>query len=53
LALYTGARLGIWGLQSAKALADVLGPAGKVEAAALWVGVVGFLAAAIWFFAVK
>jgi hypothetical protein len=53
LALYTGARLGIWARKSTAALAEVMGPAGKVEAVALGLSVAGSLAAAIWFFAVR
>jgi hypothetical protein len=45
LALYTGARLGIWARKSSVALEHVMGPAGRIEAVVLWLSVAGLLAA--------
>jgi hypothetical protein len=49
LALYTGMRLGLWAPKSTAALAEVMGPAGKIETIVLSVAVVCIFAAATWF----
>lgn len=48
LALYTGARLGLFAHKSTAALAEVMGPAGRVEAIVLSLSLVCLLATAIW-----
>ena len=53
LALYTGARLGLFAHKSSAALAEAMGPAGKAEAVVLSLSVVCLLATAIWFLVVE
>ena len=50
LALYTGARLGIFAHKSSVALAKTMGPAGKTEAIVLSLSVVCLLATGVGYF---